>query len=42
MDRLEYIQSLAEEQSGGGPDRFHALLMGRLETTLDEFLGAAA
>ena len=39
-DRLEYIRSLQDEQSGGGPDAFNTLLYRRLHATLDEYLSA--
>jgi Fic family protein len=39
-DRLEYIRSLAEEQVTGSGSRFNALLYGRLDATLEEYLRA--
>ena len=39
-DRLEYIQSLQQEQAGLGADRFDRLLYVRLDATLDEYLSA--
>lgn len=39
-DRLEYIRSLQEEQSGGNREVFRGLLYRRLEATLDEYLSA--
>ena len=39
-DRLEYIRSLAEEQTGGGAGKFNALLYRRLDATLEEYLSA--
>lgn len=39
-DRLEYIRSLAEEQAVGHADRFNALLYGRMDATLGEYLSA--
>lgn len=39
-DRLEYNRSLAQEQAGGSDDRFQALLHGRLDATLGEYLSA--
>jgi len=39
-DRLEYIQSLQEEQAGRGAERFNALLYRRLDATLGEYLSA--
>lgn len=39
-DRVDYVRSLQEEQAGGTPDKFNALLYKRLEATLDEYLSA--
>jgi Fic family protein len=39
-DRLEYLQSLQEEQAGRGDDRFNALLYRRLDAILGEYLNA--
>lgn len=39
-DRLEYIRSLQQEQSGQGLDSFNALLYRRLDATLEEYLSA--
>jgi Fic family protein len=39
-DRLEYIQSLQQEQAGQGTDSFNALLYRRLDATLGEYLSA--
>ena len=39
-DRLEYTLSLQEEQAGGGPEQFNALLCKRLDATLEEYLSA--
>ena len=40
QDRLEYIRSLQEEQAGGGPENFNALLYKQLDATLQEYLSA--
>lgn len=39
-DRLEYTRSLQQDQAGEGPDCFNALLYGRLDATLEEYLVA--
>jgi Fic family protein len=39
-DRLEYIQSLQQEQAGQGAGNFNALLYRRLDATLGEYLSA--
>jgi Fic family protein len=39
-DRLEYIGSLQQEQSGRGVESFNALLYRRLDTTMEEYLSA--
>jgi Fic family protein len=39
-DRLEYIQSLQQQQSGKGPESFNALLYRRLDATFGEYLSA--
>jgi Fic family protein len=39
-DRLEYIRSLQEEQAGASAEKFTALLYGRLDETLGEYLSA--
>ena len=39
-DRLEYIRSLQEEQSGGSAESFNALLYRRLDATLGEYVSA--
>ncbi len=39
-DRLEYIRSLQQEQSGQGLESFNALLYRRLDATLEEYLSA--
>jgi Fic family protein len=39
-DRLEYIRSLQQEQSGQGSQSFDTLLHERLDATLAEYLSA--
>jgi hypothetical protein len=39
-DRLEYIRSLQQEQTGRGAENFNALLYRRLDATLGEYLSA--
>jgi len=39
-DRLEYIRSLQQEQSGQGTGAFSDFLYRRLDATLEEYLSA--
>ncbi len=38
-DRLDYIRRLQQAQAGQGSERFNDLLYGRLDATLDDYLG---
>ena len=40
QDRLEYVHSLQREQAGQGPESIDALLYGRLDAALEEYLKA--